>query len=581
MSTFTIPNSNQQIRQINDGEVFGELSETFNIDLTSSKGKIKVSNKLVPVVVESPTIEIGAGIFDILIYGSQYYIIGGDEVFRCSVNNDPTNPSNWTEVTGIADLDGVNGTAVIFDGLLLMSHERTALIADIMSWDGSSDDNDYWTNIIGGENLRPNVPHILEVVQSQKETLFVADGNRVHYVENGGVPQIVELDSMVVASCMAPALSGSMWVGTFNENSGNAYVYEIYVGESLDSTPVYRQAYQIDALAVLAIWTYNNTPYIVTEQGNILVFNGAGFVPVADFPFRYSKERLDGVRSGLIQDSNRARPIHPRGVKVHNDSVYININTSRLSDGSYAVDTRSHSGIWEFNMKTGVLNHRFGFANDTNTFGDSKIDDAYPILVVDNEFTFIMAGGTNTSNLVAVYMNDFDAVNQGYFVTPEIMSGTVTDAYDTIYHKAKTLVSDEEIVTQYRATKRDTVYGDLNWTSTTSFNTLDDWESVQVGELVRISHGYGAGDYANIVSIEKSTNTYTIVVDRPVGAVGELSYGYSDNFLKDPATYTSEHGEYRQQGGYGVNPWIQFMIILRGDIEYRQFICKGNSKNER
>jgi hypothetical protein len=177
-------------------------------------------------------------------------------------------------------------------------------------------------------------------------------------------------------------------------------------------------------------------------------------------------------------------------------------------------------------------------------------------------------------------MTEPGSVNQGWFVTPEITSQSVTDAYEAVYHKAKTLASGEEIVMQYRTSKRDTVYGTANWTSTTTFTSLSDLSDIAVGDLIRVSHGYAAGDYCNVVSIEKAALTYTVTVDRGIGAVGKISYVYSDNFQKEPTTYTSADGEYKKMGGYGTNPWIQFMVILKGDIEYRGFISRGNAKNE-
>lgn len=577
MSTFTIPNNQGQIRQANDGEIFGEISESFNLDLSSSKGKIKVSNKLVKVLdYETHLGGTAQSLNDLLIWDDQYLLLTEDEAWRCSINQDPTIPANWTEVTSIGDLT-INSVGTIFDSQL-----RITLDTDILAWNGTIDDSDWWTAVIAGSALTTGYPHVSEVVQSQKETFYVTDKDKVHYVEKGGTPKTVTLNSSVVACCLAPGLSGAMWVGTYNETSGKAQVYEIYTGEVVGSTSVYRQAYEINANAVFAIWMYNNTPYIVTSKGDIQQFNGAGFVKVAEFPFKNTGKNFENVRPGFVEAENHQRPIHPRGVKVHNDSAFININT-KADDTVYAVNTRTHSGVWEFDHTTNQLTHRFAFAHATTDYGTSRQTFSYPILVVDNQYTFLMAGGhdlvdeTSSENL---YMTDSSVVNQGWFVTPEITSQSVTDAYESVYHKAKTMADGEEIVMQYRTSKRDTVYGTANWISTTTFVTTSDWSNVAVGDLIRVSHGYASGDYANVTEINSSSTTYTITVDRAIGANTETSYVYSDNFKKDSTTYTSADGEFKRMGGYGTNPWIQFMVILKGDIEYRQFISKANSKNE-
>lgn len=575
MANFRIPNALGQIRQFNDGVLFGELSETFNVDLTSSRGKIKNSDRLDVVLDYDALGGSAANICDLIISDGFYFILTEDEVFRCSINNDPTDPSNWDETTSISDLD-TNSTAVLFDGQM-----RISLDTDILAWDGSSSDNDWWTAVVGGDALQTGYPHVLEKVQSQKETLYVTDKEKVHYVEKGGTPKTVTLDSNVVSCCLAPGLSGAMWVGSYNEN-GKSYVYEIYTGEVVGSTSVYRQAYPIDAPAVLAIWMFNNTPHIVTSRGDIQRFNGAGFVTIASFPFRFKNRDINGINPGRIEADNHKRAVHPRGVKVHNDSVYININT-KSEENAYALDARSHSGVWEFDMTTEKLHHRFSFAHTATSNGTSAQVYAYPIMVINNEYTFLMAGGHELPNELpggGLYMTSDNSSNQSWFVTPELFSSSVTDAQEALYHKAKTLSDGEEIVTMYRNTTRDTVYGTVNWLSNTEFTTTDDWSAVKVGELVRISHGSNAGEYANIESITNSTNTTTIKLDRAIGTQGEVSYAYSDNFLKDSTTYTSENGEYQKLGGYGVNPWVQFAVFMKGNIEYRQFISKGTVKNE-
>ena len=573
MSTFTIPNSRGEIRQVNSGDLFGELFETFNIDLTTSQGKIKTSKKLSPVLLEDTHIGTPAGFVDMLIWDGQFYVLTEDKAYRCSVDDDPTDPANWSEtIVGSYDAD-LSSTAVIFDGQM-----RISLNTNIARWNGSASyANNWWTNDISGGALTADVPHVMITTNTAQETIWVTDGNVVRYYNTTAGHDSFTFQNYLTATCLAQGLSGRVWAGTFNETAGNAIVYELAQGETIASN-----AYPINAQAVLAIWMRDNVPHIVTDRGEIQAFNGAGFSTVAEFPFKYSGKAINGIRSGLIQNANRSRPIHPRGVAVHEDSVFISVSTkAELTDTDYPVDTRSHSGIWEFNMKTGVLNHRFSFAHQTTDYGDMVQNFAYPLLIVDNDYTFLIAGGIDDVNSRDnVYMTTDDTA-QGWFITPEITSGSVTDVYEAVYHKAKTLGSGEEIVTQYRTSKRDTVKSTINWMGATSFTTTANWSAVEVGDLIRVVSGRAAGDYANIVSITSSATTYTVVVDRPIGAAGVSSNVYCDNFKRDPEAYTSANGEWKQQGGYGTNPWIQFAVFLKGDIEYRQFICKGNDKNNR
>lgn len=581
MSNTTIPNELGQIRQFNRGDIFGELTETFNIDLSTNVGKIKTSKKL-KRVLSNATLNSATGINKFLIYNSVCYAHTNQKIHRCSINDDLTVSANWSEVTAISGDQDASGDMVVFDSLLRISDDT-----DIQRYDGSASYNaSWWIGEISGAALTANYPHILHIHRGGAETLFVTDKNKVRYYNASAGHSTVTLQNDLVASCVDSGVS-AIWVGSYTETSENAYVYEMYVGEQLNGAPVARNAYKVDGRAVLALWVSDNIPYIVTEKGYIQAFNGAGFTTVAEFPFVLDPSMLDGVRPGLVQNQSVSRPIHPNGVDTHGDSVFILINTTQdvIPSNSFPVTTRSHSGVWEYNSETKVLHHRYAFADDTTDKGASAIESSGALLVADELKTFILAG-TNTDVGVGLFAES-DEQSQGYFVTKEIMSQTIKDSYKAVYHKAKTLAPTESIVTQYRATKRDTVYGTINWLSPTSFTTTDDWSLVlpadaenNCGELVRISSGYGAGEYANVISKETSFATYSFTIDRAIGATGQSSFAYSDSFRRIETEYTTEDGELKQVGVDIASPWIQFMVILKGNVEYRQFICNGNAKNE-
>jgi hypothetical protein len=570
-----IPNNQGQIRQVNIGDYLGELWETFNIDVSTIPGKIKTSKQLKRILTEA---QMGnpSGVVDLLIWDSRYILATEDGMYTCLVTADPTITGNWS-ATAISEDLALSSSIVVFDDGT-NSRLRIALDTDIAEWNGDSTyDDDWWTTDKSGTALIAGVPHMLDVVQSQKETMYVTDGNRVQYIEkDAAASQIVELDSNCIASCLAAGLSGAMWVGTYNETTGNAYVYEIYTNEQVDGTPTYRQAYPVDDRAVLAIWVNNNTPFILTETGKVWQFNGAGFSPVAYFPFQLSGRHLDGVRPGLIQDSSQARPVHPRGVKTHGNYTYILINTESEED-RYAPTTRTHSGVWELDHSTNSLTHKFALVDESTDNGASTLENSGALLITDNEYSFLLAGaGTETLGLYAVQ----NTYGTSYFVTPENLSMVETDSFLRTINKAN-IKGNGVIYTLYRSTKRDTVYGTINWTSGTSFTTTDDWSDVAVGDLVRVSEGYAAGQWAMVSEIEASLATYTITVSRAIGAVGQTSYGYSDNFNQVAETYTATDGEHKRVGLDVQAAWIQVMVILEGDIEYRMFDLVDGAKSNR
>lgn len=577
MSTFRIPNEQGLLRQVNRGDIYGEFTETFNIDLSSEPGKIKSSEKL-NRILDTTKLVTPAYINDMLVWSNspggtdRYYIITEDSGFVCDITDDPTNPANWSVPTELFDYFDAESTATIFDNKLLVSKGT-----NIHSYNGGVSYEPNWWTTVSGTALTNNYTHNLHVHRGGQETLFVTDKDKVRYYNSAAGHSTVQLQKNLVAVCIDSGIN-AIWVGTYTETDGNAYVYEMYVGEQLSGTAVARNAYPIQGKAVLALWVKDNVPHIITERGAIQRFNGAGFETIENFPFVYSKRTLDRSEPGTLSPFDGLRPIHPRGVKTYNDSTFILLSSYSDQD-QFAVTPRSHSGVWEYNHKTGVLNHRFAFAEESTDYGNSAVRKPGALMILDNQYTFLMAGATCETD-IGVFMTQAQN-NLSYFVTPEIMSGTVQDAYEAVYHKAKTLAAGEYISTLYRTSKRDTIYGTANWITNDTFTTTDDWSGVAVGDLVRVSHGYATGDYAFVESIESSsTPVYEITVSRSIGTAGQTSHVYSDNFKLISDIYTSDDGEYKKVGVGETSPWIQYMVIMYGQIEYRQFINKGNSKTE-
>lgn len=581
MSEFTIPNQYGQIRQASRGDVFGELVHTFNIDLNSSLGKIKTAKKMVKVLDEDTNLS-GEVPQAFEIYDPRYWMITSDGLFHCSLNNDPTDSANWTNASGIKPAGlGFYSDMVVFNGLLLMS-----LNTNIASYNGSSTTANWWTSTVSGSSLTTGYPHIMHVHRGGQETLFVTDKNRIRYMNlPGGTPNhfTVTLQTDLVACCVTSGVD-RVWVGTYTESGGNAYVYEIVVGETLDvtdsngavldTTPVARNAYKVEGRAVLSIEVVDNVPYIITEKGNLQAFNGAGFTTVASFPFSYTQEELSDVRAGLVQDSNTSRPVHPKGMRQHNQSIFININTE-LYSGDYA--NKAPSGIWEYNKETNTLNHRYALADSTSVYGEYEGRRSGPLLIVDNEHTFLMAGGESYTGPSGVFVESASA-NQGFFVTSEIQSQSVADAFESLYLKAKTLGDGESIVLKYRTTKKDRQFCNGTFIDTLSFNTTDT-VNVEVGNEVTITRGTNAGKIAHIASITTSSSVTSITLDTALGTANETQRFEINNFKLAGGTYTSEDGEYKRFGDFGTNPWIQYKVVMTGDVELRQLLRKTNNKS--
>lgn len=595
MSTFEAPNREGLFRQVNQGDTLGELWSTFNIDLSTSYGKLKTSKCLSPTLSEAKmdNDDIQAmGVFDGYYYA---FGTGGRRMYLSSVRN-PRNSGAWVS-NSISPFDtGSETDAVVFDGKLLVSTGT-----DIASFDDitGSPDVDYWTNVLSGDDLTVNVPHIMNVSRLREETLFVTDGNKVRYFQKPDEHSTIYLATHLTACCIASDAYAT-WVGTYS-GEGNAMVYEIYEDETatvfdpgssaVANIPVARRSYPINGSAVLSMDIVDGVPYIVTDKGHIQTLNGRSFVTVAEFPFAMDGVSLAGLTLGNIDEDNTVRAIHPKGMRADNRSLFININTDNqlitdlagnpIDDDdifeNVVVNPRSSSGIWEYNLDTGILNHRYAFTNADTQNGFHRHQSSGPLLITKNQYTRILAASRLQSGRTDIYAEDPNGTPFGYFITREINSETIQDGWEKLAIK-KDVLNNETIDVKYRTNKKTKIpkYNEANWTGAKTFvveEVIDD--TAEVGFLVEIVDGYGAGKLSHITEISTSATTTSITVEDEIGSNGESGYIRIWNFKK----FNMDDFEQHQTGGLSeATEWVQFMVVLNGMVEVRQMFNKGSAK---
>lgn len=582
MAKRTIPNSRGQIRQVNEGDKFGELWSTFGIDLKTSLGKIKTSKRLDGTMAEVQM--DNDNVMAIATFEDKTWVFAtGNRRMNIFSYRNPRTSGSWVSASGSSDYGQETDTA-LFNGFLLISTGT-----DIQSYNGSSFDNDYWTNVLSGTALSVGKPHTLEVINSGQETLFVTDDNVVRYYNTTAGHDSFTLQAEHVACSLTSSLD-RVWAGTYT-NSGNALVYELAVGNTIASN-----AFEIDGQAVLSMATIDNTPYIVTDKGHIQAFNGVGFVTVGSFPFAFKSVVIDGLFPGDIEDSNIERAIHPRGMRSQNETLFIYVNTHNelidqlasnpLDDDdifdNQVVDERSPSGVWEFEAPTGNLNHRYALTHGSDSEGYHQLSQSGPILVTDNQYTKLLVGGRVESDRTELFA-DATSGNYGYFVTPEYHTDSVTETFESVAISADQLVAGDKINLKYRTTKvKDyPITSDVTWLESTIFTTTDTrMADASEGDEVEILSGTGAGKTAHITEII-GTTTIQVTVDSDIGgALNTTSTVRVDNWILHPETYTEDDKE-NKVFGIGDNATMaQFKVVMDGDITINKLAVKGNSKTE-
>ena len=562
MSTQKVPNSNKQWIQSNNGDYEGNLYETHRCDLDSDPGVLKASKALAPVDIYNNTqfpvaMQIHDGYYYIAFVGT-----GDDEVWRCSVNSDPTDDSNWLEVTDLKNAaEIIESDMTSFNGLLLLSEDT-----DIWSWNGTSEDNDWWTAVAGGGALTNDKPHQMEVLRSGNDTLFVTDGNKVRYYNSAAGNTVITLDTFMTAGCLTSSLD-RIWVGTYTEVENNGYVYELRVG---DDTAY--QAYPIEGRVCLAMFTHRNTPFVITETGYIQAFDGAGFTTVAQFPWANESTVMEGCRGGQVQDSPRSKAIHPKGVKLRGNYVYILVNAEDEFTGDLL--KRGYSGVWVLDLTTYSLTHRY-------SLGTSDLRSVGPLLLTNTPYTRIMAGADTVSDGDGVWM-ETDTTPRGFFVLTRHESDSIADVFDTFVYKVDTLDDDSSVQVKRKDSEQPGfpyVVNGVTWASVNEFNTTDDLTNVAVGDEVFILNKQGSDTSCHITAIKNGAEINTVTVDESIGVLNETSDIKIDKFEKIDMSNINEGGEYFKLGiGNEAKTFAQYKIEFTGDVTFRELISKSNNK---
>ena len=574
MSNQSLPDPLKRWIQTNNGDYGGNVWASFNADFDSSPGVYKASRRLKQVLGtnEFRTENIQA----LQIHDGSYYVSSNGAVWDCSVSQDPTDSDNWNEISTLSSEDlGFETDMTSFEGLLLIS-----LGTDIMSWDGSTKDDNWWTTVAGGDALTSSKTHTLDVLRSGADTLFVTDANKIHYYNTDATATVITVDSLLTTHCMTPSLD-RMWVGAYTEVGNHGYIFEVQVGGvNAIGDPAYNQSYEVDGRVPLAMFTYKNTPFVVTERGYIQFYNGAAFETIAMFPWANDSSVMEGCRPGLVQDSSTGRAIHPKGIKVKGKYAYINVSASD-EFSSDNLSTRGPSGVWVLNLETFSLTHRYALTDSDADYGSSKTGRSGPILITNTPETRIMVGGETDSD-EGLWMEG-DETAQSYVITSRHEADSVTEAFESLIIKSDTLDSTSSIAAKYKdVTMPDLplLIDDIVWLNATQFNTLDALTPVAVGDEVEVIAGHAAGNLAHITAIT-GTATKTVTVDESIGVLNALSDVQIDRYKRITDETSSSDGEYKKHGAGVTATARQYKVVIIGQATIREITSKGNSKNEK
>jgi hypothetical protein len=569
--------------QHNRSDVLGSLWSSFNIDITSAYTNTQVSPRTI-ITTDNPTDFGTPCVFKIFTdqNGSKQYAwtVAGKFVWRMDVSSGYQ--TAFTKVTTTNAPDGTtNDKSCSSDYSDMVIYGTRYLIVSGYDKIFYFDANDgTWGSfalgsISGGVNHKMCVfgtrVYITDPVPSTftvKVMSFDISTIGSSIVTSGTYTLNLSAGFPITSITTLNAVSNGIWIGTSNQGVEGCSMF--FWDGVLANTP--QSQYLIkDANAILACEIINNTPYIIDNNGRLLVFNGQSFVEVPNGRLPVKPSKL--LKNPLSNENNRW--IHPNGISIVNGRINILVN-NEYNDYGKTIEEKLPSGIWEFDKDMGWY-HKSVLSIYTNSIKDAGQNRLSRVgaLFVDKDPS---TGSTSNGNMLigadyfsdattiksAVWTNDRNdtILKSGYFVTTKIYATHPQDSWNKLYIRLKKLQSaDDKVIVKFRTDDIPSTETTITWTNTTTFTTTDDVSNYVIGDEVEGIQGTGSGFLGHITSISALSGTWTVILDTTfTGATGTAKVRFQK--WKKINTFNSQLSNIFDTTIGQPSGWIQFKVQL-------------------
>jgi len=565
--TKSIP-KNQIMKSANYGYLLGDLAESFGIDISSSFGSIRASERM-KLITKPTDMQVP---LDFAYYNDKYYFCSDTSVYVGAnapddgFSKDVTSGAPSSVDTYAGGLEVFNGSMYVADGTGISKLASTT-----------------WSSPAGlASKITASSTHLMKTFGNR---LYITDsGDKIYSIstsdtiaDSGQFSADWALGSSWVATFLDVA-QGAIFAGYLNTDDGRGIVFQ-WDGDTADTA-----SRRIDLEAgVVAGCVLDNIPYIIDTHGRLKRYSGASFTEV-DRLFKKENEAFNGIRDGLTTID---RPIHPNGMIPTEDGNIMFLFKNGLASTSSGVSVNHEdtipSGIYEYNTTTG-LNHRHALSyvaigNTTLTdYGQQRLNAVGALFYRQPnsspyENGALMAGcqyfTDATTKEYGVFSSDtFDTTQKyGSYTTEKIFSTEVQDQWSKIYTIYKTLLdSGDKIVIKYRTETDVPTEVTATWTDTDTFTTTTSLASYAEGDEVQFLQGTGGGKSAHISSISESGGTYTVNLDDTFTGATGTALAKVSKWIK-AGEITQANDDLRYKGltidQDNASPWIQFKVCMQ------------------
>jgi len=573
-----IPNpQTQKWRAGLPGKFFGDIIQSWNIDLERSEGKVSSSQRAAILADSTDVSGMGTPL--------HFLATDADATSRwwALSTGKMANTSGSDPVTGWAADALANSPTDAQDMVVHESNNSNQRLlvtraSDIAILNSSGSNNiwtsSWWVTTLGQTALSSSYKHPTDRLD---RLVAVGDGEFIHTIDQSDVVAYKRLSFSATYKCVAVYVSLTrFWFVFQNKIGGKGMVAEWDGGAEKANV-----TYEINGHPLFG-FVKDDVFHVITDDGRINKFNGRGFSTLVEFPCSEERQLLPP-------------PLSVKNCTIDGDVVYMNIKEPFYSK-------KMRSGIWAFNTKNGNLYHHKSFGQYKLSVGTSKdfgqgqgssieagglvqtfAASTYQYFLMGAKVYTNYAGGGSTET--AIYGNYY-INNHGYFVTSLIPSSEIEHFWYNVWVRFSRLISSsEKIITKYRVTEGliyspadNILYATAAWTSTTTFTAILP-VGVAVGNEVEVVSGDNAGCLFHISSLSATpdgASTITVTIDEatPYSSSGSSLVRF-DDWVKIPSGSNNPITTSLSNATRCVNqvigdptaacgPYIQFKVELRG-----------------
>lgn len=519
------PRETKQLKQTNRSKIFGDMWASYNLDLQSELGVIRVSPRM--KIAENSVSEANMGLpIAFRHFENRIFMIAGTRVFK-GATADILNTA-YTEDTDSGaktNYDALYSDMEVFNGKLYTTTVDELMVKATAGGAGTGS----WTEIDSAFSSEIS-PHPLCYFKKTDRLYyvddeFVASIDTAEAISSGSYEIDLALPGETV-KCMK-ATSNAIFIGTVRSSTGgnNGDLRgSVYEWDGVGSTITKR--YELDSAGAMAMCISNDIPYIMDTRGILLEYRGYGFEEIGRLPM---DERL---RLNTPITGNNGY-IHPNGLIPTENGTFLALVNNSLVTGNPLENM--NAGVWEWSKENGFVHKMSMSYTESSTitdYGQGNLSAVGALIDMNRYSTSAsrngryLAGATYytdaTTTASAVFYDDSNNTLQkaGYLVSSWKLSNVIKEKWEQIGMIFRELLgATDKIILKYRTREDDPIYNTITWNDTSSFHINTDVDGCE-GYEVEILQGVGAGRTFHITSISSSSPWRVNLDETFTGATG-------------------------------------------------------------